>query len=60
MRRREAMILWCLGTRLWQRAAETLWYQHNFVPAAPPATYTPATYPVVSQPGVIAVKIRPI
>jgi hypothetical protein len=44
----QAMILWWLGTRLWQRASETLWYQRNFVPAAPPASYTPATYPVVA------------
>ena len=44
----QAMILWWLGTRLWQRASETLWYQRNFVPAVPPASYTPATYPVVA------------
>lgn len=44
----QAMILWWLATRLWQRASETLWYQRNFVPAAPPASYTPATYPVVA------------
>ncbi len=44
----QAMILWWLATRLWQRSSETLWYQRNFVPAAPPATYTPATYPVVA------------
>ena len=44
----QAMILWWLGTRLWQRSSETLWYQRNFVPAAPPASYTPATYPVVA------------
>jgi hypothetical protein len=44
----QAMILWWLGTRLWQRSAETLWYQRNFVPAAPPASYTPATYPGVA------------
>lgn len=44
----QAMILWWLATRLWQRSAETLWYQRNFVPAAPPASYTPATYPVVA------------
>lgn len=44
----QAMILWWLATRLWQRASETLWYQHNFVPVAPPASYTPATYPVVA------------
>ena len=43
----QAMILWWLATRLWQRSAETLWYQRNFVPAAPPVSYTPATYPVV-------------
>ena len=44
----QVMILWWLATRLWQRASETLWYQRNFVPAAPPASYTPATYPVVA------------
>lgn len=44
----QAMILWWLATRLWQRSSETLWYQRNFVPAAPPASYTPATYPVVA------------
>ncbi|HVA18037.1 MAG TPA: hypothetical protein VMV59_10045 [Candidatus Dormibacteraeota bacterium] len=44
----QAMILWWLATRLWQRSAETLWYQRNFVPAAPPALYPPATYPVVA------------
>jgi len=44
----QAMILWWLGTRLWQRSSETLWYQRNFVPAVPPASYTPATYPVVA------------
>src|SRR6185437_5993316 len=44
----QLMILWWLGTRLWQRSTETLWYQRNFVPAAPPASYTPAAYPVVA------------
>ena len=44
----QAMILWWLATRLWQRSAETLWYQRNFVPAAPPVSYTPATYPAVA------------
>jgi len=44
----QAMILWWLATRLWQRSAETLWYQRNFVPAASPVSYTPATYPVVA------------
>ena len=29
------MLLW-LGTRLWQRAGETAWYQHTQVPAAEP------------------------
>ena len=28
----QAMILWWLGTHLWQRSSETLWYQRNFVP----------------------------
>lgn len=44
----QAMILWWLATRLWQRSSETLWYQRNFVPAAPLASYAPATYPVVA------------
>src|SRR6185437_5618025 len=44
----QAMILWWIGMRLWQRSSETLWYLRNFVPAAPPASYTPATYPVVA------------
>lgn len=44
----QVMILWWLATRLWQRSSETLWYQRNSVPAAPPASYTPATYPVVA------------
>ncbi|MGH9729414.1 MAG: hypothetical protein ACRD4V_12600 [Candidatus Acidiferrales bacterium] len=44
----QAMILWWLATRLWQRSSETLWYQRNFVPAAPPASYAPATYPAVA------------
>jgi len=44
----QAMILWWLATRLWQRSSETLWYQRNFVPAASPVSYTPATYSVVA------------
>ncbi|HVB36771.1 MAG TPA: hypothetical protein VND42_05980 [Candidatus Acidoferrales bacterium] len=44
----QTMILWWLATRLWQRSSETLWYQRNFVPAAPPASYAPAMYPVVA------------
>jgi hypothetical protein len=40
----QLMILWWIGTRLWQRASETLWYQQNApVPApilAPSPVYT--------------------
>ncbi|MGH9677140.1 MAG: hypothetical protein ACRD36_08560, partial [Candidatus Acidiferrum sp.] len=46
----QAMILWWLATRLWQRAGETLWYQRNFQPAPVPATYSPApSYPAVAS-----------
>ncbi|MGH9709094.1 MAG: hypothetical protein ACRD37_00920, partial [Candidatus Acidiferrales bacterium] len=45
----QAMILWWLATRLWQRASETLWYQRNFQPAPQPVTYAPApSYPAVT------------
>lgn len=44
----QLMILWWLSTRLWQRSAETVWYQRYLARAAeiaiPPA---PAHYPVV-------------
>ena len=35
------MLLW-LGTRLWQRAGETAWYQRTQVPAVIPAVAAPA------------------
>jgi len=42
----QAMTLWWIGTRLWQRSAETIWYQRHLahaaaIPAAP-------HYPVVT------------
>ncbi|HEV2615803.1 MAG TPA: hypothetical protein VGU63_04240 [Candidatus Acidoferrales bacterium] len=45
----QLMILWWLGTRLWQRASETLWYQRNFQPA-PQHVASPAapSYPVIA------------
>ena len=51
------MLLW-LGTRLWQRAGETAWYQHTQVPAempaVPPVVAGDATpgLAVGSQPGI--------
>jgi hypothetical protein len=44
----QLMILWWLSTRLWQRSAETIWYQRYLARAAeifPPA---PTHYPVVT------------
>ncbi|HEV2176061.1 MAG TPA: hypothetical protein VGW33_02510 [Terriglobia bacterium] len=44
-------LLW-LGTRLWQRAAETLWYQRRAEPAAipaAPAPYVPAPAPIGAE-----------
>lgn len=43
----QAMILWWLATRLWQRASETLWYQRNLAHAADVAIPAPPHYPVV-------------
>ena len=39
------MLLW-LGTRLWQRAGETAWYQRSQIPAATPTV----TEPTASEP----------
>ncbi len=44
----QLMILWWLGTRLWQRSAETLWYQRYFARAAEVAMPPPAHYPIVA------------
>ncbi|MGB6484082.1 MAG: hypothetical protein WBE86_11410 [Candidatus Acidiferrales bacterium] len=44
----QLMILWWLGTRLWQRSAETLWYQRYLTRAADAAMPAPAHYPVVT------------
>jgi len=40
----QAMILWWIGTRLWQRSAETIWYERHFTRVAVQA---PPRYPVV-------------
>jgi hypothetical protein len=37
----QAMMLWWISTRLWQRAAETMWYQRYFERAAVPPTAAP-------------------
>lgn len=42
----QLMILWWLGTRLWQRSAETIWYQRYLAQASE----APAHYPVTPQP----------
>jgi hypothetical protein len=44
----QLMILWWLGTRLWQRSAETIWYQRYLAHAAEVAAPAPAHYPVVT------------
>ena len=31
----EAVLLWWIGNRLWQRAAETVWYQRHLMPVSP-------------------------
>lgn len=44
----QAMILWWLGTRMWQRSAETIWYQRYLARAAEVAIPAPPHYPVVT------------
>lgn len=44
----QAMILWWLGGRLWQRSAETIWYQGYLARAAEVAIPAPPHYPVVT------------
>ena len=44
----QLMILWWLSTRLWQRSAETIWYQRHLARAAQVAVPPPAHYPVVT------------
>ncbi len=45
----QLMILWWLGTRLWQRSAETIWYQRYLAQAAEASIPAPAPhYPVVT------------
>jgi len=56
----QLVLLWWLGTRLWQRSSETLWYQrHAELAAAPavPAPYVPA--PVAMAPGTEAMPEPP-
>ena len=43
----QAMTLWWIGTRLWQRSAETIWYQRHLAHAAEVAMPAPPHYPVV-------------
>ena len=42
----QAMILWWIAMRLWQRAAETVWYQRHFARVAVEAP-EPPRYPVI-------------
>jgi hypothetical protein len=42
----QAMILWWLGTRLWQRSAETIWYQGYWARKAEIAVPATPHYPV--------------
>jgi hypothetical protein len=42
----QAMILWWIGTRLWQRSSETIWYERHFARVATEAPVSPS-YPVV-------------
>lgn len=42
----QAMILWWIGTRLWQRSAETIWYEGHFARATVTAS-EPPRYPVI-------------
>ena len=43
----QALILWWIGTRLWQRSAETIWYEGHFARATVTAP-EPLHYPVVA------------
>lgn len=44
----QAMTLWWISTRLWQRSAETIWYQRHLAHAAEAAIPASAHYPVVA------------
>lgn len=44
----QAMILFWLAMRLWQRSMETIWYARHFAAETAPATYTSAHYPVIT------------
>ena len=44
----QLIILWWLGTRLWQRSAETIWYQRYLARAAEVTAPALARYPVVT------------
>jgi len=45
------IVVWCTGTRLWQRAGETVWYQrHIAVTAVAPVAPEPVAMPVGSLP----------
>ena len=46
----QAVLLVWLGTRLWQRASETLWYAQQFTAPAPVAPEVLVTPPFVSEP----------
>lgn len=46
----QAVLLVWLGTRLWQRASETLWYAQQFPVPAPAAPEVSVTPPFVSEP----------
>ncbi len=48
----EVVLLWWVGTRLWQRASEVAWYQrHVIVPVAEPVQVVPAPEPIpIPQP----------
>jgi hypothetical protein len=44
----EAVLLWWVGTRLWQRAAEVVWYQRRVPPVAPAVVPEPVAEPVLA------------